>query len=175
MDTNNNIEERLWDYIDGISGMQEKNAIEKLLETNIQWQEKYNELLNVSTILKYNVETDEPSMRFTQNVMEEIAKYHIAPATSSYINKKLIYSIGSIFVVIIAAMLVYTLTNIKWQPSSGNAGLFDFSKLGNSKLFSPTSVNIFISLNAIALLMLFERYLSIRKKKLMEKNLADNV
>ena len=39
-------------------------------------------------------ELEAPSMRFTVNVMDEIAHYQIAPATKSYINKNIIRGIG---------------------------------------------------------------------------------
>ena len=35
METQKHMDERLWDYIDGISSADESSAIEKLLESNI--------------------------------------------------------------------------------------------------------------------------------------------
>ena len=88
MNTQHSPEERLWDYIDGISSPQEKTVIEQLLESDTEWKAKYSELLEVQGLL-HSTELEAPSMRFTKNVMEEIAKLHIAPATKTYINKSI--------------------------------------------------------------------------------------
>jgi len=81
-------EQRLWDYIDGISSPSEKTVIEQLLEANAEWRAKYHELLDVHQLMQSS-ELEQPSMRFTKNVMDEIARLQIAPATSSYINKNI--------------------------------------------------------------------------------------
>ena len=78
MPTQSSIEERLWDYIDGLTPAEEKSAIEQLIDSNIEWRNKYHELLDVHQLMSKSLELDEPSMRFTQNVMEDIAKLHIA-------------------------------------------------------------------------------------------------
>ena len=93
MNTQRNIEERLWEFIDGHSSLEEKTVIERLLQTDVEWKAKYSELLEVNEMLQSS-ELEAPSMRFTKNVMEEIAKMHIAPATKSYINKRIIWGIG---------------------------------------------------------------------------------
>src|SRR5512138_3295643 len=91
------IEKQLWDYIDGLSSNEERSSIEKLLQSNLEWKNKYHELLEVQEMLKSS-ELEQPSMRFTKNVMEEIAKLHIAPATKNYINKKIIWGIAAFFI-----------------------------------------------------------------------------
>ena len=103
MNENNiNMEERLWNYIDGLSAAEERSAIEQLLESNVEWHSKYRELLEVHKLLK-ETELEEPSMRFTRNVMEEISRLQIAPATRNYINKKIIYGLGAFFVALFTA------------------------------------------------------------------------
>lgn len=169
MDTNSNMEERLWDYVDGISSAHEKSVIEKLLQTDSEWRHKYKEILKASMFFQENIELDEPSMRFTQNVMEDIAKYKIAPAASTYINKKIIYGIATVFVTIIVAMFVYVFANVNWATSGSGGGMpFDISKINYGKIFSSTYVNIFLMLNMIIGLVLFDKYLSVKRKKLLE-------
>ena len=90
------IEERLWEYIDGVSSADEKTTIEKLLRTDPAWQKKYRELMEIHNLVKAT-DVEQPSMRFTKNVMEEIAKFKVAPATRSYINKKIIFFIAGFF------------------------------------------------------------------------------
>ena len=79
------METRLWEFIDGRSSGNEKNIIEQLLENNQLWKKKYKELIDIHRLVQ-STELEEPSMRFTKNVMEQIAKLHIAPAAKNYIN-----------------------------------------------------------------------------------------
>jgi hypothetical protein len=87
------IEERLWNFIDGTVSAHEKTTIEQLLQQDSEWKAKYSELLQVNELLQSS-ELESPSLRFSKNVMEDIAKLHIAPAAKSYINKKIIWGIG---------------------------------------------------------------------------------
>ena len=45
MNTQHNIEERLWNYIDNVSSTEEKSVIEELLQSNAEWKTKYNKYL----------------------------------------------------------------------------------------------------------------------------------
>ncbi|HLX67703.1 MAG TPA: hypothetical protein VKR41_11930, partial [Puia sp.] len=74
MNTAGNMEERLWDFIDGLSSPTEKSAIEALIAANLEWKRKYHELLDIHQ-LATGSGLDEPSMRFTRNVMETIARH----------------------------------------------------------------------------------------------------
>ena len=105
MDNLNEMEVQLWEYIDGFSNEAEKSAIEKLIAENAEWKAKYHELLEVHQSLNL-VELEAPSLRFTKNVMEEIAKYQIAPATKTYINSKIIWGIGVFFITMIVGFLI---------------------------------------------------------------------
>src|SRR5580765_4857488 len=137
MNTEINIEDRLWNYIDGLTEGEEKSSIELLLESNIEWQRKYKELLEINQLLRSS-ELEEPSLRFTKNVMEEIARYQIAPATKSYINKRVIYSIGAFFAIMIIGFIIYGFGQIDWSATNDhgiNASQYidrvDFSKFFN--------------------------------------------
>ncbi|HEY6900602.1 MAG TPA: hypothetical protein VI233_08165 [Puia sp.] len=116
MNTKQQIEERLWDYIDGLSSPAETSAVEGLIAENREWQEKYRELLNIHQAL-HSTELESPSMRFTKNVMEEIARYQVAPATKTYINKNVIRGIGAFFISMITGLLVFCLSQVKWSSS----------------------------------------------------------
>src|SRR5438552_5781881 len=111
------MEERLCDYNNVLSNPTEQSSIEALIAENIEWQRKYKELLNVHQMM-HETELDAPSMRFSKNVMEEIARLHVAPATKTYINKNIIRSIGAFFLAMIAGFLVYCLGQFKWSGGS---------------------------------------------------------
>jgi anti-sigma factor RsiW len=169
-------EDRLWDYIDGLGDASEKSAIEQLIATNIDWQNKYHELLEVHQLMNSS-ELDAPSLRFTKNVMEDIARHHVAPATSSYINKKIIWGIGGFFIIMMLGFLVFAFS----QAGAGGGGgsgsstsmlpQYDLNKLDWSKFFSNTYTNIFMMINVVLGLVLLDMYLQ-RKKETRSHNEA---
>jgi hypothetical protein len=170
MNTQRSMEERLWDYIDGVTPAAEKTVIEGLLEKDASWKATYQELLQTHEWLQSS-ELDQPSMRFTKNVMEEIAKLHIAPATKTYINKKVIWGIGSFFMVLILGFLVYGFAQMEWTVSSDNSVLQNVNKLDLSKFFSNTWVNVFMMVNVVVGLFLLDNYLSSRRKLMRKEHL----
>ncbi|HVZ57212.1 MAG TPA: hypothetical protein VG870_11180 [Chitinophagaceae bacterium] len=166
MDKHYEMEERLWDYIDGRIPAGERSLVSQLIESDMDWKAKYRELLELHDLV-HATELQEPSLRFTKNVMEEIAKYQIAPATKSYINKKIIWGIGLFFITLIVGFLVYGFSQVDWSAtSSGTSQYLDWSRIDFSKFFNNTYVNVFMMVNAVLGLMLLDRYLASRRKEL---------
>jgi hypothetical protein len=159
------MDERLWGYIDGLSSAEERYSIEKLLETNRQWKEKYHELQEIHQLVQSSA-LEEPSLRFTKNVMEGIAKYQIAPATKTYINNKIIWGIGIFFIALVVGFLVYGFGQIDWSAKSDVKLPADISKIDFSKFFNNTYVNVFMMINVVLGLMLLDRFLESKKKKI---------
>jgi len=158
------IEERLWNFIDGTVSIDERTVIEQLLQNNAEWKAKYNELLKINDLLKSS-ELEAPSMRFSKNVMEEISKLHIAPATKSYINKKIIWGIGFFFIAMFVGFLIYgfgqmTFTSGEESDISKKIGKIDFSKF-----FDNTWVNAFMMINVVIGLFLLDNYLNTKRKQ----------
>jgi len=174
MNTEQPMEDRLWEYIDGSSSPTERSTIEELLATRREWQEKYKELLNVHQLLDAS-ELEAPSMRFTRNVMEEIARYHVAPATRSYINKNVIRGIGGFFLTLILGFLSYILSQFHWGASSGNGssdliprspslGLDKLKTIDISPAINTTYISLFMLIFVIMGFILLDMYLQ-RKKQ----------
>ena len=162
------MEERLWNYIDGTSATGEKSAIEQLLQSNAEWKAKYHELLEVNKMLQAS-ELEAPSMRFTKNIMEEIAKLHIAPATKTYINKKIIWGIGIFFITLVVGFLVYGFGQTDWTAQGDTKLPIDLSKVDYSRFFSNTYVNVFMMINVVLGLFLLDRFLANKRKKFREE------
>jgi regulatory protein YycI of two-component signal transduction system YycFG len=163
------IEALLWDYIDGIGEVSERSAIQKLVDENAIWREKYSELLVLHQMIQSS-ELEEPSMRFTKNIMEEISRLHIAPAAKSYINKKVIWGIGGSFITMIIGFLIYAIAQINWSEGTANNSIgIDLSKLDYSRIFSNNFINVFMMLNVVLGLLFFDRYLADKKNKLIKK------
>lgn len=164
-------EERLWEYIDGIATPEEKTIIDQLLESSAEWREKYNDLFAIQQLLRAS-DLEEPSMRFTKSVMEEIGKLHIAPATKTYINKNIIRGLAIFFITMIVGFLVYGFGQIDWTVGTvGDDSTLpvDLTKLDYSKMFSNDWVNAFMMINVILGLFLFDRYLANKRKQFQEE------
>jgi hypothetical protein len=166
-------EEMLWNYIDGLCSSEEKSMIEGLIESNLEWQQKYRELLSLHNLVD-STELESPSMRFTKNVMEEIAKHHVAPAAKNYINKKIIWGIGAFFITMIIGIVIFSFAQLHWTGSSNSSSFiakYDPGKIEWSKYVNNTEVYVFIMINVILGLVFFDAYLR-RKKNLPNHNEA---
>lgn len=162
------IEFHLWEYIDGIS--ENPLAIEKLIAENAEWRVKYAELLQVQQLVQSS-ELEEPSLRFTKNVMEEIARLQITPAAKKYINKKIIWGIAAFFITLIAGFLVYGFSQVEWSAgsSSGSPLDIDLAVVNFGQLFNNTFLNLFMMLNVVLGLFLLDRFLNMKRKQYFEK------
>jgi len=158
------IEERLWNFIDGTVSAKEKSVIEQLLQSNAEWKEKYNELLQINELLQSS-DLEAPSLRFSKNVMEEISKLHIAPATKSYINKKIIWGIGFFFIAMLVGFLIYGFAQMSLTGGEETILSKDIIKVDFSKFFSNTWVNAFMMINIVIGLVLLDNYLSNKRKE----------
>ena len=161
---NGGMEERLWNYIDGTVSADEKLVIEQLLRSDAEWKTKYNELLQVNELLQSS-ELEAPSMRFSKNVMEEISKLHIAPATKTYINKKIIWGISFFFIALIVGFLIYGFGQMEWNAGAENTISKNINKIDFSKFFSNTWVNVFMMINVVLGLFLLDNFLSNKRKE----------
>lgn len=164
MDTQQNIEERLWNFIDGTISANEKTVIEDLLQTNAAWKTKYNELLQVNELLKSS-ELEAPSLRFSKNVMEEIAKLHIGPATKSYINNKIIWGLGFFFIAMFVGFIIYGFSQMNFSSGQESSLSKNLDKIDFSKFFNNTWVNAFMMINVVLGLFLFDAYLTNKRKE----------
>jgi len=162
------IEQQLWSYIDGHSSSEERSFIEKLLQSNLEWKNKYHELLDIHQLMNTS-ELEQPSLRFTKNVMERIAQYHIAPATKNYINKKIIWGIAAFFITLITGFLIYGFAQIDWNDKSDSTLPVDLSQVDFSKIFNNNFVNGFMMVNVLLGLVLLDRVLANKRKKFQKQ------
>ena len=163
------MEQQLWNYIDGFVSPEEKSSIERQLESNLEWKNKYHELLQTSQLLKSS-ELEHPSLRFTKNVMDAIAKYQIAPAAKNYINNKIIWGIGAFFILMIAGFLVYGFGQMEWTSGTESKYKVDLPKIDFNQFFSNTWVNAFMMINIVIGLALLDRILANKRKQFRERN-----
>jgi hypothetical protein len=165
-DMDQEMDKLIWEYIDGHCNAAEKAIITRHLAEDPFWRSKYSELVSIHEMLQKE-ELEMPSLRFTKNVMEEIAQFHVAPATKKYINKNVIRGIMAFFLVMIGGLFIYFVGQIHWSSNStGNllpAYSLGANKVNWSVILNNTFVNIFIGINAILGLILIDKYMQGKK------------
>lgn len=103
------IEAALWEYIDGTCTADETARIQALVQTDAVWKQAYEELLEVQVFAAHASAPEEPSMRFTKNIMEALA---VAMPVHKYINKWVVKGIAAFFLLAIVSSLVFTATQV---------------------------------------------------------------
>ena len=161
---NSRMEERLWDYIDGLCQANEKELIGKLLKEDQVWKAKYEELIKVQDWMKM-AETEQPSLRFTKNVMEEIARTQISPAAHQYINNRIIWGIGFFFIAMLAGILIYGFSQMLSSPGEATTVSKNIGKIDFSKFFNNNLINVLMMINVVIGLFLLDNYLSNKRKQ----------
>lgn len=164
------IQEQIWNYIDGSTTAAEKAYAEKMISTNEEWKTAYREQLELHQLLAKETELEQPSMRFSKNVMDAVSGMMPKPATKTYINKYIIRSIAAFFILTISVILVYALAKVNWTTGTGTANLlpFDFNQmrlpqLNISKYVNTTVINVVFMVALVLGLMFFDGIL--RRKK----------
>ena len=164
MNSNQQIEDRLWDFIDGNVNEDDRLQIQVLLKENEIWKQTYEELLSLNSTLKTS-QLEEPSMRFSINVMDAIQKTRISTA-KKYVNHKIIWFISFFFITIIAGLLIYGFGQVEWNFSNtGNSTIpINIPEIDYGFLKNNIFIQSIIIINIILGLMLFDNYLNSKKK-----------
>jgi len=158
----NNIEEKLWSYIDGTCPLEEQQTISRLIASDESVRLKYNEFLELDKEFQI-MELDEPSMAFTYNVIEAIRTEEATVPLKTTVNKRIILGIMLFFVICLSGFIIYALT----QMDISSAKVPDImSKVTvnikvpqvNSRISKPM-VEGFMFFDVILGLFLFDKYL----------------
>lgn len=117
MEHNDDIALQIWNYLDGLCDDEERISIQTHIAIDPVWQQKFREINAIHTELKTTLETEQPSMRFSKNVLDTIAIADVAPAMKKYINYNIIKGIAAFFLITITGMLTLAVMNAKWDTS----------------------------------------------------------
>lgn len=158
----NTIEEKLWNYIDGMCSEEEKKAIDKLIAQDEVYRHRYEGLLALNREFS-KMELDEPPMPFTYNVMEAIRAEHAKQPLKAGIDKRIIKGISAFFIISIALLLVFVLSTLHMTPVNISGHLSGSLKLPDIKNYLNKPVlEGFLFFDLVLGLFLFDAYL--RKK-----------
>ena len=167
----NNIEEKLWNYIDGTCTADEQSAIHKLIASDEAVRIKYQELLALNKEFA-TMELDEPSMAFTYNVIEAIRTEQAQVPLKATVNKRIIMGIAIFFMLTLTGFLVFAFTKMDFTAmGSVDLGVkvpANFKMPEVSTAFSKPLVEGFMFFDVVLGLFLFDAYL--RRKKQAHTN-----
>lgn len=159
-----NMEDRLWDYIDGLSSKEERNAIEQLMKTDAAVSMKHEELLSFHQQLQ-SIELDEPSMGFKNRVMEQVLASPQPSALKTKVDKRIISVIAGFFIVTIGGMLAYTISQMNWTGGeSFTLPKMELPAINWSLFGSPAFTLFFLSVNVVLGLVLLDKIITARRK-----------
>ena len=168
------VEDRIWDYIDGLCTLEEQEAISQLIAKDPVYRDLYNELMDLHASLNQLI-LEEPAMAFTNKVMDKIALQSEPLSAKSRIDTRIIYGISGLFGLMLLGCFVILLKNIDWSvainPSVDMA--VNVKKIESAFLISAATQTIFmysfLMFDIIAGLFILDKYL---RNKLAQKNVS---
>jgi hypothetical protein len=112
-----NMEEQLWEYMDGFGTEEEQKAIRLLIENDETYQKKYAELKAFQDNIA-ELDLEEPAMGFTFKVMENIQSEQILKPLKTTVNQYIVRGIAAFFICGIVLLLGYVFANINWSAQA---------------------------------------------------------
>ena len=165
MQTNEDIELQVWEYIDGTCSLQNQERIALLIAHNEEWKSTYHSLMLLQEGINTNLELAEPSVRFSKNVMESISILQPLQPAKTYINKSVIRGIAAVFILTIATTLIYAVAAINWSTPANIVELpvLKFNMGSVQDLMNPLLLNLLIGGTVILGLVFLDSALRARR------------
>jgi magnesium-transporting ATPase (P-type) len=152
----NNLEQRIWDYLDGIGTEEEREFTKQLINSDPEFQTVFEELSAIHLSVS-SLNLDEPSMSFNRNVMEKIQMEPLPGSVKSLIDKRVIYGITAFFLITISALLGVLFYQIDWTQQSGMyMPEYKLPEFDTSNYVNSTTINILFFADIIIALYLFD-------------------
>lgn len=159
----NNLEQRIWDYLDGTGTEEERELTKQLIGSDSEFRAMYEELRSIHLTVS-SMDLDEPSMSFNRNLMQKIDLEAVPGSVKSLIDKRIIYGITAFFLITITALLGVLLYQTDWsRQTSFDMPDFNLPEIDTSNYLNSTLINIFFFADIIVALYLFDGFLSKRK------------
>jgi len=102
----------LWQYIDGTCSEDERQAVEKALAEDAELQKAFQAAQQVDKLLAES-ELEEPSMRFTQNVMDKLPQLYSRFVKEPLLQKRWWkWTVGTVsFLFVAVTLLIFSVNN----------------------------------------------------------------
>ena len=165
MQTKEDIELQVWEYIDGTCSLQDQERIALLIAHNEEWKSAYHSLILIQEEISSNFELAEPSVRFSKNVMESISILQPLQPTKTYINKSVIRGIAAVFILTIGTTLIYAAASTNWSTPANIVELpvLKFNRGSIPDLMNPVFLNLMIGATVILGLFFLDTALRVRR------------
>ncbi|MDB5252840.1 MAG: hypothetical protein JWP27_2009 [Flaviaesturariibacter sp.] len=161
-------EKQLWDYLDGASPDTEAARIEALIAADPEWGAAYAEMAALHALL-LAAEPEEPSLRFTKNVMEEVARNAVAPAVRQYINRRVVWGIGGFFLALLAGLIVYAIAGAASSDAPASPIASNLESIDYTRVTGPGFLTAFLVVNVVLGLMFLDRLLSRERARIKDQ------
>jgi len=160
-------------FLDGLLPASEEAHVRHLIATDKTWMNAHQEMMQLNEMLQDDNQLMEPSMRFTQNVMDDIKALPVARPASAYVSGVFFKTIMAVLGCGLGILVIYMFSTMEFiSPASGQSGAFPSVKTPevNWSFLSNTHMLIVVAMvNIIGLLVLGDTILTRRKKKLMQQ------
>ncbi len=167
MQEDNKIEERIQDYLDGLCNEKEAAEIKQNIATDPVWKAAFESLFEMHQMLLADFEPLEPSMRFSKNVMEQIAGLTIAKPTRQYLNPIVIWMMGGLLATMLVLVFGYAISLEDWSATGSIAGIsmpeLKLPAIDWNSYISSNTTMLFLLINTVLGFALFDTWLK-RKK-----------
>jgi hypothetical protein len=155
------IEEQIWDYIDSSGTAGHRLEIERKIATDETYRSVYTELSAIHQQIG-EISLDEPSMSFSRNVMEMVNLEMPPVSLKTKVDNRIIYSIAAFFILAMAVILVYVVSNIQLTMPKMTLTISMDQYLG--QYVSPVFIKSFLFIDTIIGFLYLDRLL--RRKRI---------
>jgi anti-sigma factor RsiW len=149
----NNMEEKLWDYVDGTCSEEERLAIASLIEKDAAWRTAFNDMLAINNDIAETT-LDEPSMAFSYKVMEGIRAHEASKPLKASVSKYIIGAIAGFFILSLLVIILVIFANARQNTAINVTGNVPYL----SALTGSGVRNIFFYLDVMLLLFLADAF-----------------
>jgi len=150
------IEEQIWDYIDGNGDSAYRTEIGAKIATDPLYSETFESCMAIHLEMN-EISLDEPSMGFTNRVMDAIEKEPAPVALKTRLDRRIVFSIAGFFIIALLAIVATAISES--SLSIGKVSLnIDFERY-----ISPSFIKLFLFIDSCIALLYFDGLL--RKKR----------
>lgn len=153
----NQMEEQLWNYIDGFCTKEGQKAIELLIETDLDYHSKYLELMAFQKNMQA-VNLEEPAMGFTFKVMENIRAEQVRKPLKTSIDRRIVLGIAAFFICSIVLLLGYIFINMDWSQPTAAIKLPEIKLPAITNYLNPVVLKGFLFCDLVLALFFLDRY-----------------
>ncbi|RYE18845.1 MAG: hypothetical protein EOP51_21100 [Sphingobacteriales bacterium] len=142
--------ELLWLYVDGQCSEADQLLVNQLLANNAHWQQAYHEIIAFEQTLSNSSDLEQPSMRFTKNVMDAVQAEGFAHKKAG---NRLVWVFGTIMSMLTIVLVITGFTDIDWAAGK-SVWSFSQVQIDRSKI-----VFITLAINTVLALVLLDTLL----------------